>query len=431
MILRFLPILAGSVIADYCQDICKQQIGPEACSGGTWCEEGFNCHGLYWTSPAHTSMCYSTGSDDDCPTELPVICTLKPMVPLHRTRTDPSPHVRAKFIGHPGLSPNTTFELLFDTGSCPTRVPLQNVSSATIGYEDRLPEGAHVRSSWRIPYGCAYQASVRVIHTVRERMQLLNGDFDGTEELASHLTDLCLTDPVDSYLGENIYGGNRDSALAQEMGIFTLVPSQVAGNAGPVGWLVIGERNETVLDSFCARGTSVVWVPTTVEGSHSHWVVGGNVSIEGAISDDRQPISDYWLLDTGFHPSHVCWEVYNSTVAAIRATGSLLDDYVSSDIPVNVHNCTDENWSRYPTLIFSLGDGVSSSPFTVRMKPADYLARRSGTERCWLYLQPAFIDLELGRRVRLLGIDFLTKVVTTFDLDGDRVGFCRSPHSRP
>ena len=430
MILRFLPILAGSVIADYCQDICKQQIGPEACSGGTWCEEGFNCHGLYWTSPAHTSMCYSTGSDDDCPTELPVICTLKPMVPLHRTPTDRSPHVRAKFIGHPGLSPNTTFDLILCTGTGYTRVPLQNASSSITGYEDRIPEGDRVGSSWQIKYGCAYDKSVEVHYTVRERIQLLGGYLEGAKELASHMTPLQLTDPVYSYLGENIYGGNRDSALAQETGIFTFVPSQVAGNEVSVGWLVIGERNETVLDSFCARGTGVVWVPTTVEGSHLHWVVGGTLSIEDGISDDHRAMPDYWVLDTGTHSSSVCWEVYNSTVAAIRAMGSPIEYNVNPDIAAVVHNCTDENMSRYPTLVFSLGAGVSSSPFTVRMQPADYLIRRPETGECWLYLQPSHIDLRAGRRVRILGINFLTKIVTTFDREGDRIGFCPSSNSR-
>ena len=428
MILRFLPILAGSVIADYCQDICKQQIGPEACSGGTWCEEGFKCHGLFWTSPAHTSMCYFTGSDEDCPTELPVICTLKPMVPLHRTPTNPSPHVRAKFIGHPGLSPNSTFELPLSTGSGYTRVPLQNVSSSTIGYEDRISEGDRVGSSWQIKYGCAYEKSVEVLHTVRERIQLLNGDLEGTRELSSHMTPLHLTDPVEWCA--TMYGANRDSALAQEMGIFTFVPSQVAGDDGSAGWLVIGERNETVLDSFCARGTGVVWVPTTVEGSHLHWVVGGTLSIEGGRSDDHQAVPDYWLLDTGSFSSTVSWEVYNSTVAAIRAMGCPIEYNVDPDIGAVVHNCTDENMSRYPTLVYSLGAGVSSPPFTVRIEPADYLTRRSETGECWLELEPSSLDLRAGRRVRILGMDFLTKVVTTFDREGDRIGFCPSSNSR-
>ena len=78
MRLRFVSgiILATSlnVRADECGDFCVAQLGRDACSKGSWCKRGHDCHSLFWTSAEKTSICVYGGSGGPCRNTHPVLC---------------------------------------------------------------------------------------------------------------------------------------------------------------------------------------------------------------------------------------------------------------------------------------------------------------------------------------------------------------------
>ena len=448
-------MLFGSFVrADHCQDFCNTQLGAEACSNGTSCTGGSKCHSLYWTSPARTSVCYSRGvPDDGCSNDLPVICSLQPRIPLHRTSTSACPHVNATFIGHPGQSPNTTFSLFFHTTSNVSRLTLHNDSSSTEGYEDRLPASERKEKPSTIQYGCTgCKHGVHVIRKVRERILLLSGDNQqlgsaiaaGGQHAVSHPIRLRLTAPSSEvYLQMGVYGANRLSELVQSVGIFTFIPalstsSEESTNAAgsPVGSLLIGERHEAVLDALCdptesgASVAAVHWIPLAVGQSTRQWVVGSSLSIEGQDVHD-EGVSEYWAIDTGAERSTVPLKIYNATVAAIIAAGSTTGEYTPWRY-LEIYNCTDENFERFPTLLFSLGGYGGGEGFTVRIEPGHYIPYRY-KDTCFMHLMTGSVnqrDHVEKPPMWLVGMDIISRMVATFDHEGNRVGFC-SANSRP
>ena len=63
----------GQVYGDACADFCVAQLGRAACSKGSFCKRGHDCHALFWTSSDHSAICVFSG-DGSCRNTYPVLC---------------------------------------------------------------------------------------------------------------------------------------------------------------------------------------------------------------------------------------------------------------------------------------------------------------------------------------------------------------------
>ena len=68
-----ISLIATTIVADECLDICIRSLGASGCPQGSFCKNGHVCQALHWTTHARSEMCLF-GYHQNCPNTFPVSC---------------------------------------------------------------------------------------------------------------------------------------------------------------------------------------------------------------------------------------------------------------------------------------------------------------------------------------------------------------------
>lgn len=358
---------------------------------------------------------------------------------------DARPRATISFIAH---QQRIGFSLLFDTGSS---------DSFILEYKGTLEERAAIgpsppaympidginhsiepvfrpaqRGEGYLTVGCVQEAGggrnlyygsaddSRLVESnvrIHEFALLYSGDEYFQYDIEIELTKK-IADPA---TGIGLLGAGRMSHLAQSAGIFSFIgpPIDYTGpDTRPAGTVIIGERDESVLNSHCLEGQGLRFVPLRTEISQFHWVIGGSLTLNDNAGRETATIDTNWGIDTGAHGFYVTTEMLDAIKQAMLENGAILVSdsspgkypFYSSCPPAGV----------MPSFTFYLGTGAKAVPVVITAK--DYTRTYTGKLSGFCALE--ICDLAPDQFVRLIGIHFLSKMVTVFDAENDRIGFC-------
>ena len=323
-------------------------------------------------------------------------------VGLYRMTSDGLPRVHVNFLGH-----SSTHSLLLDTGSRRTLLAVDSQLVEPSGFVSR-DDGSQLSVGHD-----GHSADITILGRVADTVQLmkLNGDpaFD-------YRTEVHLVEPfAGADFRRGLLGAGRTSHFAEAAGTFTYIPRSAwwSLRGSPMGILRIGDRSEENLRRLCMAGSRLAWIPLDIWTSPDHWIVPGAVSTVGSEWSHHV----LWAIDTGAGGIYVPHELYAELVAAIQDTGSAVSPHNPTE-QAEISDCFDYR-VRFPSLRFVIGCGTNA--VVVDLPPADYIDDYS-SGRCRLAVDPMGVEALPG--VRLLGLPFLDRMVTTFDRETDRVGFC-------
>ena len=246
---------------------------------------------------------------------------------------------------------------------------------------------------------------------VREMVELV-----GSRDTFSHLIEVHLTNTTGAAsTGIGIFGAARSSHFAKAARSFTYRPATIAGGAG---MLLIGERNEAVITMKCER-RSIQWFPNMLDVSYMHWTVNGSTTFDGETDSVK------WMIDTGASDLYLPQAAYDRLNATFQALGYTMA-ITPGHYPV-IHECT--GWkTRFPSFNITFGSlGGAHDALTITITPEDYIlspAREMGF--CSLRISNGPLANMPG--VRLIGMVTLNKLVSVFDREHDRMGFCKIAH---
>ena len=222
-----------------------------------------------------------------------------------------------------------------------------------------------------------------------------------------------LIDRFDASMGVGLLGAAPTSHFAEFSRFFTYHPPR-----GPdrTPTLLVGERNEAVITAGCVF-PELVWIPRDTAGSPNHWAIPGGMSVGDAAASIQ---SVNWIVDTGARRVFVTSEIFDYTVSTIESSGSAVGPYVPGYHTL-VSNCTDY-LTRFPVIHVHLGEEL-----VVPIGPTEYVewVGRGNVSTCAL-------NMDTGRTAdgsRLIGIQILHRLISAFDRDNDRVGFCILPQA--
>ena len=241
------------------------------------------------------------------------------------------------------------------------------------------------------------------------------GNFFGYE-IEIELTKR-ITDPA---IGIGLLGAGRMSHLAQSARIFSFMgpPIDYTGPATrSAGTLLIGERDESVLNSNCLDGQELRFFPTRTEISKVHWVVGGSLTMKDKSGREFATTDINWGLDTGAHSVFVTTGMKLAIKQAMLENGANLISDSPGKYPM-YKDCPSAG--VMPTFTFDLGTGTQAVPVVLTAK--DYIRTYTGEYSGYCSLEVS--DSTPNQSVRLIGIQVLSKLFTVFDAENDRLGFC-------
>jgi hypothetical protein len=217
-----------------------------------------------------------------------------------------------------------------------------------------------------------------------------------------------------------LLGAGRRSHLAISAGIFSYLGPSVR-YTGPstrsAGTLIIGKQDESILKSNCLEGQDLRFFSTQTGISQIHWVVEGSVTMNNEFGAAIMTSDNNWVIDTGAKTQTVPTEMLAAIKEAMWRNGAEVISEKRGRKSI-YSNCPDP--ARMPSFTFYLGSGSQAVPVVI--SPEDYIGARSEEGGCTLFL----IDEPIARSMRLLGMPVLSKLLTVFDSENDRVGFCVS-----
>ena len=212
-------------------------------------------------------------------------------------------------------------------------------------------------------------------------------------------------DIVDPHLARwrehNELAADRSSQFALTVGVFALIPDSSRAQRLQV---LVGQRDDARLSSWCSEGEAVKWL---MLGSGKDWIVAGDVG--------RSPTK--WLVDSvgGFVLlPPILYSTVTDSIAALAGTEYI---HASEDMYGRIPDCDDELISRLPAIRITVKGAVE-----VRLEGRDYVFRlEGGGDECYSRLLRGVDSPEVPLG---LGFPFLNKVVTVFDNELNRIGFC-------
>jgi hypothetical protein len=403
-----------------CEDLCLDMLGQSGCPNGSWCQNGFSCHSLFWTSASRTTVCLYAG-ESDCQDTIPVLCSeaaerLELQTPHpslgtidiingRRVNADHRPYVRVEYmIQGEGMA----FAALFDTATSQSLVPLVGELTVSSVYASAFDtpcfdplSSIQVRPA-RTRQRYIDQNRAPVVHdsvpmnlgnnitetcrVIRERARL-HSSFSSTFTFD---TNVVLTSGRQPY--HFLLGAGKDSEFARAAGVF----------AYSIDRLVIGEDAE----SICNQGPPIVWVP--LFDVHD-WVILGSMAFSDNPSHSRRI---NYVVDTAADRGYVVSSVMkNSIISMLVEQGAQVEASQTT-----LTNCTRDMIQSLPSLAYTLGsDGTADFRFSV--SPQTYAEQRPDSV-CELNL------VEDDSTVVSLGRSMLQAFTTVFDNNNNRIGFC-------
>lgn len=376
----------------------------------------------------------------------------------HSNADDMLPRVSVRFLGG---DDRVAYSVLLDTGSDLSCIRRQNPQSRVVSpvfssdevpwrfsdadapWGDEVMDVSEVRVAdstegyylgGRVPtmetdeeLAFGHEGLVREIAGTERIHEMVELVSPGTGDSFALSVDILLTSHLHSlHVGVGVLGAGPNSELARSAAFFTLVPH-------PVNQLLIGERDADRLSRevcnnepfvACAMETRDVPLDTST-GLPMHWVVWGQIHVDSPlVADLDAPRAIRWIVDSGagHDGGHFVDDyTYAVLVAGISFTGAVVDPYTAG-IRTVVSECTEDRIALFPSFTLVVGDGLNQ--LSVQMDPIDYLIRPP--------LHPDFCYLKVNKAgvpampySRLLGMGFLSRVVTIFDIQLRRVSFCK------
>ncbi len=344
----------------------------------------------------------------------------------HASLPDPRPRVRVQFIlnGQP-----TVFSLMFDTGSAlnvivrgqeevdgicedgpPCRGEIERPIEVPINGEGYVDDG----KQWVIcgpRKGAAFgsdecRVEIDELKTIQEVVRLV-----GDAQTFQYLLYLKLLSGFENeYMGIGVLGAARLSEFAKRARAFTFIGPTTESDGGT---LLVGPRDSGALyDEYCEKrnGDDLLFLPNIEEVYIAHWIVEGSMGF--GVSGFSEPV--HWLADTGAGYFYVPVRLYNEVVRDLTMKGASVAPRYGNNRAL-VRNCPREA----SPVSFNIGTGSDQ----ISVQFADYLINYdSETGDCELDLDPSELTFSPGTRI--LGMGILSKLVTVFDYDNSRVGFC-------
>ena len=271
----------------------------------------------------------------------------------------------------------TRSEGYVDTGA--TRVQLHRAE-----VEVTSPEGVH----W-------------ILQRIEETMLIPTTESRRPIAVAIHLTQVdTAACPTNGDLA-----ADRTSQFAKAMGVFALIPTRTeAGNRLKV---LVRARIDTHLSPHCLANAPITWAAPMARGERE-WTVSGSVD----------EFITTWVIDSANPSVYLPETVLESTIGAIQAV-TLYSRGVRK--PGTVDACDPATLDKFPVIRVSIGVGVQ-----VALTGYDYIYYNSVNGKCASRLRPW--EPIVSRQV--LGFPILNKVVSVFDHDLERMGFCHFQPAR-
>jgi len=416
-------------LGDMCEDICLIMFGNSGCPNGSWCQNSYSCHSLFWTSASRTSVCVFTGGAE-CQDTIPVLCleaqefvaadretSLRTPIPMispidiiygHRVNADHRPYVRVEYlIQGQGMA----FAALFDTATSQSLVPL--VDDSPVSTYDRpcfepLPDipvrpartweryidhnyAPVVHESFPMNLGSDLTETCRVI---RERARLhtaLNSTF-------TFDTNVVLTSSRQPF--HFLLGAGKDSDFARAAGLFAYTRNLI----------LIGEAAVFICNN---QYFPPVWIPLL--DAHE-WIIAGSM---GFSNDHSHFHHVNYIVDTAAEDGYmVSSRMKNSIVSMLIEQGA---QAVTQSL---FTNCTLEMVQSLPILEYTYGrrNGYGGGLyFHDSVIPLIYTELR-GDNTCLLSL------VEDDSSAVSLGHAMLRAFATLFDNNNNRIGFCSTDY---
>ena len=192
---------------------------------------------------------------------------------------------------------------------------------------------------------------------------------------------------------------DRTSQFARSLGVFALIPSR-SETGGTSLQVVIGARSDAHLSHHCRDDVPISWSSMT-EGERE-WTV------EGSVED----FTTTWIIDSVTSLVHLPLSIFESTIEAIQAVTPYSLGMLASG---TVGSCDSGTLDRLPIIRVSIGVGVQ-----IALTGRDYVYLRAFDRRCISRLRPWVPSVGQPK----MGYPVLNKLVTVFDKDLDRMGFC-------
>ena len=164
--------------------------------------------------------------------------------------------------------------------------------------------------------------------------------------------------------------------------------------------MVIGARSDAHLSHHCRDDVPISWSSMT-EGERE-WTV------EGSVED----FTTTWIIDSVTSLVHLPLSIFESTIEAIQAVTPYSLGMLASG---TVGCCDSGTLDRLPIIRVSIGVGVQ-----IALTGRDYVYLRAFDRRCISRLRPWVPSVGQPK----MGYPVLNKLVTVFDKDLDRMGFC-------
>ena len=342
----------------------------------------------------------------------------------HSLVADIRPRVNVEFLGQGGEP--VTYSMLLDTGSHRTYIlssdhtstgktvterKVGGASRQRRGYLYDKESGREAMNASSISFGSGVAAQiVESTRQVREIVELV-----GEKDRFSCFAEIDLVKNVeDLYVYPGLLGVSRWSHFAEAAGTFTYLPPALGGGAGK---LLIGERNEAIIASRCDG--PVQWFPNLAELTWVHWSLAGSITVAG------EQETTNWVIDTGAEDIYVPRLSYNRLVGQLAAIGAVVHQ-IRPRWHSFVRNCKDYK-TRFPTFSINFGaDNDGDDVLGITITPEDYIVKAWLGERfCLLRIITTSIDGEPASGLRLIGVATLRKLVSVFDREHDRTGFCK------
>jgi hypothetical protein len=344
--------------------------------------------------------------------------------------SDPRPRIKIFFEG---FEPKIGFSLIFDTGSESSHILLHTDAAL---FEQTAPSYLAFanepvnRSAWSNeglrkldsshgngPVLCYGSPDFcRRIPTYGKSD--MNGVIFSGENAFSFGIDVFLTKKIDTdYTGIGLLGAGPTSRFALSAGIFAFLGVEFDQTDLPnrnAGSLFIGERDISTLNRNCLKGHELKFHSMHSDLSRFDWVVGGSVSMKNRDGTETSRNDINWVVDTGAVGIYVTSEMRENLKKAMLDNGAEL---ASDDRWLIYRKCP--NVDVLPSLIYHLGTGADAVPVVIN--PADYLDFFPNSCILKVYSNSSFT-----KDSKLLGIPVLSKLLTVFDADYARMGFCNS-----
>lgn len=221
--------------------------------------------------------------------------------------------------------------------------------------------------------------------------------------------------------GVGLLGAAPSSHFANTVGIFSYLGPPIDSTVPTTrsaGTLFIGERDESILKSHCLEGHDLKFVPWVPEISLTFWGIRGSLTMDNESRNETVTSNMDWIIDSGADGSFVTREMLAAIKQAMLDNGAVIHPGTPGYMDI-YRNCPSPK--VMPKFTFHLGTGPEAVLVVITAK--DYIRATDSSGWCYLRVKD---DTVLTPSIGFISRDILSKLLTVFDAENHRIGFCNS-----